>query len=138
MDTWDDSRISLVPLHALSPALKSFSLVHGSIPSSEVFSFIYSVPSLEDLSLVSTRGRETDALTLPSTSPKFTGTLCLVMRGGIQSNIRQLIALPGGLHFTEILVGYFRDDLESITGLVSACCDTLESFTITQYLPGAF
>ena len=136
-DLRDDSQISLTPLHALSPTLKSFSLTHGSIPPSEVFNFIYSVPSLEDLSLISTRGGEADTSILPATSPMFTGSLFLVMRSGLQSSMRLLIALPGGLHFTEIWMGCFTEDLESITGLVSACCSTLESFIVMLYLPGA-
>ena len=135
---WDDSQTSLVPLHALSPTLKSFSLVHGSIPSSEVFNFIYSFPSLEDLSLVSIGGGEVDASTLPLTSPRFTGSLSLMMRHGIQSNICRLIALPGGLNFTEIWVGCLLEELESVTSLVSACCNTLESLTVMVYHSGAF
>ena len=51
-DTWDDTQTSLVPLHALSSTLRFFSLVRGSIPSSEILNFICSVPCLEDLSLV--------------------------------------------------------------------------------------
>ena len=136
---WDCSRASLVPLHALSPSLESLCLIHNSIPSSDVFSFICSFPSLEALSLISIGDGDEEAniSTLPSTSPRFTGALCLVMRGGMRSDIRRLIALPGGLHFTKIWVGCLAEDLGSITSLVSACRDTLVSFTILQYFPSA-
>ena len=128
---WDCSRASLVPLHALSPSLGSLCLIHTSIPSSDVFSFICSFPSLEDLSLILIGGGdEADISTLPLTSPKFTGTLRLMMKHGMRSDVRRLIALPGGLHFAEIWVGCLPEDSESITSLVSTCCNTLESFTI--------
>lgn len=134
----DDKQASLVPLHALFPALKSFSLNHDSISSSEILNLVCSFPSLEDLSLTSTGSGEADTIILPPTSPKFTGYLCLVMMGGIRYDVCRLIALPGGLHFTEIWVGCFAKDLDSITNLVSACCNTLESFTIMQYCSSAF
>ena len=135
---WDDNQTTLVSLHALSPVLKTLTLIHNSIPSSEVFNLICSFPSLEDLSLMSIGDRETDTSALPPISPKFTGALYLVMNRGIRLDVSRLLSLPGGLHFTRILVGCLEEDFESITGLVSACCGTLETFTVMQYFLGAF
>ena len=135
---WDDTQASLAPLHAISSTLKSLWLVYNSIPSSEVFDLVFSFPSLEGLTLMSIGGGETDVPALPSTSPKFTGTLCLARRGGVRFDIWPLLALPGGLRFSTVWVGCIAEDFESIAGLVSACCDTLEFLTIMQYFPSAF
>ena len=141
ISAWDDSRTSLVPLHGLSPTLVSLCLTHHSISPSEVFNLVCSFPSLETLSLISTGeedgGGDADMLILPSMSPKFTGVLSLVMRGGMRSGIRRLTTLPGGLRFTRILVGCYAEDLGSITDLVSACRNTLESLGIAQNPSGA-
>ena len=138
MITWRYSHISLVPLHALSSTLKSLSFAHDFIPFPEVFDFICSFPSLENLSLISIDGGETGTSALPLISPKFTGTLCLVMDGGIRSSISRFLALPGGLHFTKVWAQCLAEDLESTTGLVSACCNTLKILTITHNYPSGF
>ena len=130
-------QFSLVPLHALSPTLKSLRLVHDSIPTLEVFSLICSLPSLEDLELEAYGRGETDVYALSPTSPKFTGILSLSRGDGVRFDIWSLLALPSGLHFTAIRAKCLAEDLESITSLVSACCNTLESLTILQSLPGA-
>ena len=134
---WDDIRASLAPLHAISPTLKSLWLSYNSIAPSEVFDFICSFPSLWDLALMSIGEGETDIPALPPTSPRFTRTLSLARKGGARFNIQPLIALPDGIHFTTIWVRCFAEDFESATDLVSACCDTLESFTML-YFPSAF
>ena len=134
---WWDGNASLVPLHALSSTLKSLRFAHYSVPHSEVFSLICSFPSPEDLELVGFGPEETDMPALPSTSPKFTGTLSLSRMDGARFDIKPLLALPGGLHFTTIKIRCAADDLESITSLVSVCCGTLETICIMQNLRGA-
>ena len=135
---WNNKQVSLVPLHALSPSLKSLCLVYYSISSSEIFNLICSFPYLEDLSLMSIGDGKAGTSPLLPMSPKFTGYLRLVMDGGIRFDVWRLLALPGGLRFTDILVGCLEEDSESVTNLVSACCNTLESFAMLEYFPSAF
>ena len=135
----DDSRISLAQLHGFSPVLKSLLLLYESAPPSEVFNLVCSFPSLEDLSLFSTADDEPDGeWTIPSTSPKLTGTLVLEMEGGIRPDVRRLLDLPGGLHFSSIWVSCPDRDAESMAGLVSECSDTLETLHIKYNPPGVF
>ena len=131
-NAWHDRQTSLVPLHTLSSTLKSLHLVYDSIPPSEVFGLICSFPALEDLALTVFGCEETEIYALPSTSLKFTGTLSLARKDGVRFDIWRLLALPGGLHFTKILVGCLEEDFESITDLVSACRNTLEIICIIQ------
>ena len=135
-NAWHDRQTPLVPLHTLSSTLKSLRLVYDSIPPSEVFGLICSFTSLEDLALTVFGREETEIYALPSTSLKFTGTLSLA-KGGVRFDIWRLLALPGGLHFTKILVGCLEEDFGSITDSVSACRNTLEIICIIQYLPGS-
>ena len=134
----DDGQASLVSLHALSPKLKSLHLSYGYIPPWEVFDLISSSPSLENLSLRSAGHGEPYLPDIPSASTKLTGFLSLAMDFGIQFCICGLLAFPGGLRFSEIFVEFYIGDTESINDLVSACCDTLESFGLSYDLPSAF
>ena len=135
---WDDAQVSLAPLHTLSPSLKSLCLICDSIPLQEILDLICSIPSLEDLSWVSLGRRGTDIPNIPSTSPKFTGSLHLSSNLGTHPLLSQLLALPGGLRFSQISVRPRVEDGGSITELVSACRDTLESFTIFYQCTGSF
>ena len=136
---YDDHQISLVPLHHLSSTLTSLTLCHTSISPSEVFGLVCSFPLLEDLALLSCDGRsDTDGWDVPSTSPKFTGTLDLRSMGGIRSVARQLCDLPNGLHFNKIMVGCLNEDFEPTMDLVSRCFDTLESIRLSFYLASEF
>ena len=132
---WDDSRVSLVQLHGLSPTLKSLTLTYTSVPSSEVLGLVCSFPLLEDLWLVSvTSENDTDRWSIPSTSPKLTGSLGIM--GSIRSAARRLCDLPGGLRFSKVTVSCSKEDVDSIMHLVSKCSDTLESFAVS-YPSGA-
>ena len=88
----DDSRVSFVPLHGISPTLKSLRVTCHSTPLSEVFDLICSFPLLEDLVLRSHVGGDTDGWNAPSTSPRFTGSLCLRSESVIQSVVRQVVS----------------------------------------------
>ena len=138
VNTLEDGPVSLVPLHGLSPTLKSLRLACGSsTPSSEIFGLVCSFPLLEDLALVSLGGNcEIDEWDIPSTSPKFTGSLDLRMVGGIGPIVHRLSELPGGLHFSKISVSCLKEDVESMVDLMSKCSDTLESLSIYYYIVG--
>jgi len=134
-----DKPVSLVPLHGLSPTLKSLRLACGSsTPSSEIFGLVCSFPLLEDLALTTfDRDGEVDRWDIPSTSPKFTGYLNLRTVGGIGPVVHRLLELPSGLHFSKISVSCLNEDVESMIGLVSKCSNTLESLSVYYYLVGA-
>ena len=120
-------KVSLIPLHGLSPTLKSLCLVYGhSASSSETFSFVCSFPLLEDLALVSRGGNEIDGWNIPSTSPKLTGCLDLMMLSGTRPAVHRLLELPSGLRFSKIVVLCPNKDLELMTDLISKCSDILE------------
>ena len=133
------TEISLVPLHGLSPILKSLRLAYGSsVPSSGIFGLVCSFPLLEDLTLLSlSNNSELDRWNIPSTSPKFTGHLDLRMVSGIRPAVRRLLEIPGGLRFSKISVSCLEEDVESMMDLVSECSDTLESLSIYYYIAGA-
>lgn len=135
-DLMNDIRSSLIPLHGFSPVLRSLHLTFASLPNSEIFNLVYSFPLLEDLTLVSRASRYgRPAWNIPSTSPRFTGSLELHLREGIYRTVYQMLDLPNGLHFTSIAVQWFSDrDVEATMRLVSRCSNTLESLSITNYI----
>ncbi|KAF9780892.1 hypothetical protein BJ322DRAFT_288059 [Thelephora terrestris] len=132
---WDETvEAPLVRLHGLSPTLKYLHLVHYSIPLSDILDLVCSFPLLEDLTLrCEGSERDRDGWVAPSTSPKFTGTLFLMDE--IRSAARGLLALPGGLHFTNVVLLCPIEHAESAMDLVSRCSDTLESLCINYYPP---
>ena len=135
----DDSPISLIQLHRFSPILESLSLQYLSVLPSEVLNLTFSFPSLQNLYIVSSAESELERKrTIPSTSPKFTGTLALLTKGGIQPYVRPLLDLPGGLHFSSLMI-FCRDrDAESAADLVSRCSDTMESLLLHYDSLGVF
>ena len=135
----DTKPASLVLLHGLSPTLKSLHLSFTSLPLSGVFNFICSFPLLEDLSMTAITNDDTDGWDNPPTSPRFTGSLYLEIVRGLKPTVRRLCDLPGGLHFSKIsTICHGDEDVESTTGLVSRCSDTLESLDVSHYYPSAF
>ena len=126
----NNSQISLAQLHGLFPVLESLTFSLSSVPSSELFKLACSFPSLKDLSLLHPENQPDIEWTIPSTSPKLTGSLTLVASDGIQSNVRRLLDLPGGLHFSRISVLCPDRDAESIAQLVSRCSETVEFLSI--------
>ena len=132
---WDDRRVSLAHLHGLSPTLKSLCFDRSFLPLSEIFDLIHSFPLLEDLA-VRTHDRSIDDTRdtkgTPATSPKFTGTLRL--KNTIPPVVCRLLDLPGGLHFTKIVVGCPARDATSAMDLVSRCSGTLESLSLEYFL----
>jgi hypothetical protein len=129
-----DRKASLVAFHGLSPTLRSLRLVSVS---PEVLDLICSFPLLEDLALLPIgNGRAT--WSIPSTSPKLTGSLNLDAIEEARPAICRLLDLPDGLRFTKITVASLDADAKLTTDLVSRCSDTLESLSIDDYFPCAF
>jgi hypothetical protein len=126
--------MSLVPLHGLSPVIKSLHLKFKELKDSEVFGLICSFPLLEDLSLFSSGfDRRDQKRSSPPTSPRLTGSLKLWVHTGIQSIACGLLNLPNGLHFAKITVRCYSDNgIKPTMDLVSGCSDTLESLDITN------
>ena len=139
-DNFETSTRSLIPFHALSPSLKSLSITCLPIPPSDIFNFICSFHFLEDFTLNLTAIYEiTDTSpTIPSTSPKLTGSLHLAMKSGVQSTVRRFLDLPGGLHFSKISLFWLDRDAGSAADLISRCFDSLQSLRIGYTYSGAF
>ena len=138
-DLWHDQWVSLTPLRGFSSVLRSLHLSFTSLPDSEVFGLICSLPLLEDLALVSRSRRRGGGWNTPSTSPKLTGSLELRMVEGIHSATYRLLDLPNGLHFTKIAVAWVsKEDAMSTMYLVSRCSNTLESLDIANHLWSMF
>ena len=134
---WETSETSLVSLHGLSPTLRSFHLYHYSFQLSEIFNLIYSFPLLEDLTIGCGEGKSNgDGWVAPLTSPKFRGTLHLI--DDIRSTAPLLLILPGGLHFTKIVIQLSVGDAGLMMDLVSRCSDTLESLCVDYVSLRAF
>ena len=129
---WEEPRgFSYVPLHGLSHTLKSLHLSTSlDTTTTEVMYLICSFPLLEDLSLHSTHEGDTDRWAVRQTLPKLSGSLRL--KGKNRSIIRQLLELPGGLHFSEIrvLCRVVEVDSGAITDLISRCSGTLETLSL--------
>ena len=136
---WEEPRgFSYVPLHGLSHTLKSLHLSTSlGTTTTEVMYLVCSFPFLEDLSLHSTHEGDTDRWAVRPTLPKFTGSLRL--KGKNRSIIRQLLELPGGLHFSEVrvLCRVLEVDSEAITDLISKCPGTLETLSLEYRASGA-
>jgi len=138
----DRSALSLVPLHGLSPVVKSLRLNFIDFPSSQISDFIFSFPVLEDLTVyvcseaLLVNGNDPDwlATTLqPSTSPVFTGSLEIDLDEGMRLIGRRLLSLPGGLHFRKLTLEWIEEeDLLLAMALVDGCSHTLEYLSITS------
>ena len=104
------------------------------LPSSDVLSLVYSFPLLDNLMLAG-RPTASDTQVIPLTPPKFSGTLCLgVFRGvNIDIMVNHLSSLPNGIRFRGlILLWNYSRDLPSMTNLIFACSQTLESLDISN------
>ena len=137
----NERTISLVPFHGFSPILKSLRMAVPALPSSRIFNLIHSFPLLEDLAVIIREppagngdgsGEDgTPTATQPSSPPVFTGSLELYLSRGMEPFTRQLVSLPGGIHFRKLIVTLVREgDLLTTMTLVRACARTLESLDI--------
>jgi hypothetical protein len=140
---------SLAPFHGFSPILKSLRITVPFLPSSHIFNLIFSFPFLEDLAVSACLfetspdngdGPEEDempAATQPLTSPMFTGSLELYLKGGMEPFIHRLLSRPGGIHFQNLALTWLhKEDSLATTVLVERCSHTLESIDISGSLHG--
>jgi hypothetical protein len=138
-----DRSFSLAPFHGLSPILKSLRVICPALPSSQIIDLILSFPLLEDLTVTTSYGMLTDngdgsngllTAVQPSSSPTFTGSLELYMRGGMEPVARQLLSLPGGIHFRKLALTWFHEvDRLVAMALVERCSNTLESLKVSDF-----
>ena len=142
----NDSEVSLAPFQGLSSTLKHLSVIFTRLPYRQIFGLIRFLPLLEDLVLTVYGIANNDDLYVPRTptaipspsSPAFTGTLALIMLGGMEPAARGLLDLQNGLHFRNITLTCFReDDIRWINALTVECSDTLESLGVNGILFGA-
>jgi len=132
-----ESTLSFVPFHG-------FSLRAGfaPLPASQIFNLILSFPLLEDLFVVTYLGTNdgggSDGLSTavqPSNPPRFTGSLDLSIRGGMEPISRRLLSSPGGIHFQRLNLKLFHErDLFSTMVLLEECSHTLKSLGIAYKL----
>jgi len=121
-------RSALAQFYGLSPTVRSLRLAHTT---ADVFDLICSFPFLEDLALFHLHpDSEADERNTHSTSPKLTASFHMMVNRELHSVAYRLCALPNGLHFTDITIGFGMGDTEPATSLISKCSHTLESLTI--------
>ena len=137
----NESGISLVPFHRLSPAIKSFRMGFSAVPPSRIFDLILSFPLLEDLTIGTSinNGSRPDGLpaTIQPSNPVFSGSLELPLNGGTTPIARRLLFLPGGIHFRRLVLMWdYKEEISLAMALVEECSYTLESLDITCCLTG--
>jgi hypothetical protein len=145
-----DRSIYLVPLHGLSPGIKSLHVTVPALPPSRIINLISSFPLLEDLVVHVTTSESYGIVTddadspdrsltsaQPSSSPTFTGSLALYIRGGMQPITHRLLSLQIGIHFRRLALTWsHEEDHLATTALVERCSHTLECLVISD-LSGA-
>jgi len=132
--------VSLAPFHKFSPTLNSLRVGPALFPFLGIFDLVCSFPLLEDLNLAGHtdpwfNDEDPDApqIVIPSTSPVFTGSLDLHVRGGAGRTARQLLELPNGLHFQRFALSWdHKTDLWWIAELVVRCSHSLETLDVTH------
>ena len=133
------SRVSLLPFRGFSPLIKSLHVEFATLPFSHTLDLILSFPLLEDLSVITSDevvaedGDGSDGLPTviqPSNPPMFTGCLKLETTG-LKPITRQLLSLPGGIHFRNFTVMWkHEEDISWTAAFVERCSHTLESLDI--------
>ena len=136
-------KAAFIQFRGFSPFIKSLRVTRVAFPSTQFSDLILSFPLLEDLSVtecyryrtLTNDGGFTDELSTaiqPSREPVFTGSLELLMRGGMEHIARQLLSQPGGIHFRKLTWTAFNENhLSLMMALVENCSHTLESLDIT-------
>ena len=137
---------SLVPLHRFSPVLKSLSVTLHVLLSQYIFDPILSCPLLEDLTVTIRYGAMIDdddgsdwplTFAQPTSPPMFTGSLKLLLWGGVKHTAHWLLSLPGGIHFRKFIWRWsHEEDILLMMALVERCSHTLESLDIIYGLLG--
>ncbi len=116
--------------HGLSHNLKSLYVRYIEFSCPELFDFICSFPLLENLNLVGEEVLEDNGNDFHGlqSSPPLTGSLKLIVSGGMGSAPRHLLSLPNGLRFRELVfLLVLEKDLQWIKESVLKCSNTLTS-----------
>jgi len=141
----NDSDVSLAPFHEFSPVPIFLHATFTTLPHSQIFGLVSSLPLLEHLILIVYRPANNDGLDVggpptvipPPSSPAFTGTLELMLLQGVELTARWLLGLPNGLRFRTLTMSWLReDDLQWINAFVVGYADTLESVDVAYHLLG--
>jgi len=140
--------VAFVLFRAFSPVVKSLRMDFSSLPFPNFFDLVLSFPLLEDLAMTSCHDvpidnwGDSDGLSTfdrSSNLPVFTGSLDLLLRGGMGPTVHRLLSLPSGIHFRKLTLTWFRgEDISATVGLVGMCSHTLESLDIACNLRGTF
>ena len=133
--------ISPDPRHKFSPIVKSARMGGTVFLSSQIFGLIHSFPLLDDLAVLAYgmspyNGDGSDGLSTviqPSGPPRFTGSMSLDLRTGMDPVVRRLLSLPGGIRFRKFTLRWLHEEeVPLITKLVEGCSRTLESLNVTR------
>jgi len=139
----DESGVSLIPFHGLSPTVKHLRANFHVLPSPRIFNLALSFPLLEDLSVVAYSMSDDDdagsdrlpPVVQPSNPPAFTGTLNLLLTTGMEHVTPRLLSLPGGIHFWKLTLMWVHEEDPSLTlAVVEKCSHTVETLDITCHL----
>lgn len=123
-------RIALLP----SESLRTFSLSFPVVPISDVFLVVRHFTHLDNLYLKVFAVLPSDDVVdiKAESSPSFRGTLTLVSHLNYRPIVANLLAFPGGIHFTRLNLAVLRDDeLSNLRDLVDACSHTITSLHLT-------
>jgi len=131
-----DPALSFALLHGFSPVVKSLSMNFAVLPPSQIFHLVLSFPLLEDLSIITysnpLTGDELPTIDQPPSPLRLTGSLELSMGGGMGPIARWLLSIPGGVHFRELSLEWFREEDPLLTmELLEKCSNTIDSLKIT-------
>lgn len=120
-------------VHLPSTTLRTFGLSFPVIPVSDVFSIVRHFPHLDNLFLkcfAALPSRDTEGAKTGA-SPSFRGTLTLVSHLNYKPLITNLLAFPGGIHFTCLNLAVLRDDeLPDLRELLDVCSSTVTSLSL--------
>jgi hypothetical protein len=133
--------VSFVPFHGFSPVIKSLRVTIFALVSPHIFNLILSFPLLEDLAVTIDHGTSSDnddsSIWMPlavqsSSAPILTGSLELLLWGGMKHITHWLLSLPGGIRFRKFIWRWsHQEDLSLMMALVERCSHTLESLDIS-------
>ena len=139
------SSAPFAPFHRLSPVVKSLYVELDTLESPHIFDLILSFPLLEDLTMnihYKALIEDDDSPDWPLTSAQpsspqmFTGSLKLLLMGGVKRVTHWLLSLPGGIHFRKLIWGWTHEEhLSLMMALVEGCSQTLESLDIIRTDP---
>ena len=128
---------TFAPFHGFSPRIKSLHANFAFLWAPQFFDLILTFPLLKNLSAIAKfevpAPNDSERLltaTHSSSLPTFTGSLNL-QKAGLNPIARQLLSIPGGIHFRKLTLSCVEKDPLWVTGLIEGCFNTLESLHIT-------